>query len=204
MIFPQPDNKEGQFFYKSPLNPSHPLVCAYSFSMNLAPCVWVKQESFYFTIYFEDFCTKLWCLPWVLSPSYRCLECIGKPGLQGLAYSSVCRLCTGWRSHNPQTDLNSSRKALDPESTHFLQTTWPKRDGIFGHGWNPWLKSATSGHRHMRTCTHACNRLHTSVHVHTQTAPTCTLIHAHTPPQPSPAVGESSDWPVERGSLSSY
>lgn len=106
---------------------------------------------------------------------YRCLKCIGKPGLQGLAYSSLCRLCTGWRSHNPQTDLNSSRKALDPESTHFLQTTRPKREEIFGHGWNPWLKSATSGHRqhgHVRTCRYTCTHTHTndpSRHTHMNT-----------------------------------
>lgn len=90
----------------------------------------------------------------VLSILYHCLEYTAKPNLQGLTYSSLCRLCTRWRSHNPQTDLNSSRKALDPKSTHFLQTTQPKREGVFGHAWNPWLKSATSGHRRVCGCAH--------------------------------------------------
>lgn len=87
-----------------------------------------------------------------------------KPSLYGLAYSSLCRLFTGWRSHNPQTDLNSSRKAFDPDSTHFLQTTRPKREGMFECGCNPWWKSATCGQR--RDCSSAqehryiCRREH--------------------------------------------
>lgn len=121
----------------------------YSFPVKFKqPSCSKTDKVFHFPFYFKKLCPKLWCLPLVLSLWYRCVECIAKPGLQGLAYSCLCRLCTGWRSHNPQTVLNSSRKALDPESTHFLQTSKPKREEIFGHGWSPWLKSATSEHMH--------------------------------------------------------
>lgn len=148
-----------------------------------------KSLFFSFLFYFEDLCPKLGCLLLVLSLRYRCLECIAKPGLQGLAYSSLCRLCTGWRSRNPQTDLNSSRKALDPESTHFLQTSRPKREEIFGHGWNPWLKSAISEHTR-------APRRHINNHGWRGA-----LIQAHAPPRTSP---ESPHQVVERGSLSTY
>lgn len=166
------------------------------FSYIVRTILLVQLESFQLPYLFWRSVPVMSFLGFFLSLLYRRLECIGKPGLQGLAYSSLCGLCTGWRSHNPQTDLNSSRKALDPESTHFLQTALPKREGVFGHGWNPWLKSATSGHRH------TCASKH--MHVHTHTNNPKTPKYTHTPPQPLPTVGERLGQLVERASLSSY
>lgn len=182
-------------------NPSNLLIIFFDHSYSIHCKITTLLESirkvFTSPIYFEVLSPKLWCLPWVLSFLYHRLGCVGKPGLQGLAYSSLRRLCTGWRSHNPQTDLNSSRKALDPESTHFLQTTWPKREGIFGMAeildWNL-----------LQVGTDTRVRRYTHVHARTQTNATRTPMHAHTPPQPTPAVGESLDQLVERASLSSY
>jgi len=186
-------------------NPSNPLIIFFDHAYSIH-CKNTLLESirkvFTSPIYFEVLSPKLWCLSWVLSFLYHRLGCVGKPGLQGLAYSSLRRLCTGWRSHNPQTDLNSSRKALDPESTHFLQTTWPKREGIFGHGWNPWLKSATSGHRHTCASIHTRARTHTNKrHTHANACTHISPADACCRREPGPACWEGLSELLLKGKL---